>query len=1153
MALTLVFKQKLFTIFNAYTACDEGFEMQNESLMKEGFISFKLYILYILAGFILILFPVTDGVSQIHHGGEPISSQFRLDIPKISANIVELPPEMKEMRDTLKGVYQPGIAMHAGFNVEIQLDPSENGQWEVIDDRWHLWRVLIHAPEALATGINFSQFHLGEKTRLFVYDPEKKLILGAFDHRNNNRNQVFSTALIPGETIVIEYQEPYYPGKENRVLFSGLEVESIIHISYGAGISALNGEKGINDSGNCQVNINCEEGDAWQNEKRGIARMLMRVGNSYSWCSGSLVNNTAQDATPYFLSAEHCGRNATDQDALFWQFYFNLERKGCTNEYTPPYNMVYGADLKSIGPLLNGSDFRLLRLHTTPPAHWKPYWNGWDRSNDGSSSGVSIHHPAGDVKKISTYETNLFSASPVVSGQQMAPNSTWRVTWVPTENGHGVTEGGSSGSPIFNSEKKIIGTLTGGSSSCESLNSPDFYGKMWYHWNQNGTQADQRLESFLDPIGSGAESIGGFDPYMEERPSPGFLSASLEDNQEVSITWFEPGTAPNPEGWHRYVDSYTHLTWTGPQRGTIFDAYALGINYPIHLKKISHTFVQHPEHTWPDDRFRFRIFDTDGITMVYESDILTATHLEEYVYELEQTLTFYDYFYVAVVTEDDSGHPSSLMKLTNFGQGYSFFYDNSNEKWRAHNFEIQGSFAYLIGIYVNQQANENNRNGLWLQHLYEKDDDHDTENSDNLSLQIAGANSNPDSYRIYRNDTHIHSTDATGERLYVDTLPEEGFFRYHATAEYGGLWSEPSNTAYLLYVGQCTETLEEWPYEEDFDHTFDDACWIYHGLHQKYWNLSSGIITQAGELEPYAGEQFFLFSNNDGLGQDGWLILPEMDFSGIMDPALRFMFNNLSNNNQHNGYLSVMISQGGNSFEKLWDSRQHPETSSQAGELEWLLNTINLTHFGGQKNVRIAFRYKGLLNGLFAIDQLEVLHAANITYTLNINIIHDGQSEEIIPGTVRGAGDYLAGESIRLLAYPNITFGFEAWLHGPNVLSNSKELLFSMPNATTSISAKFKRKLIVSARDLPAEKKHDIKLYPNPAADYVNILFGNTNHTAEIRLVNVFGKTEKFRVVNDVYKGQIVALPVGHLLRGLYFIQIKSEDFNYTMKLILRE
>ena len=97
-----------------------------------------------------------------------------------------------------------------------------------------------------------------------------------------------------------------------------------------------------------------------------------------------------------------------------------------------------------------GSDFTLIELNTAIPSTYNAYFAGWDRSSSSASSGVGIHHPNGSAKKISTFNSNLASSS--YNGG--AFNAHWEVYWDATTNGHGVTEGGSSGSPIFNQDKE---------------------------------------------------------------------------------------------------------------------------------------------------------------------------------------------------------------------------------------------------------------------------------------------------------------------------------------------------------------------------------------------------------------------------------------------------------------------------------------------------------------------------------------------------------------------------------------------------------------------------------------------------------------------------------------------------------------------------
>eukprot|EP00825_Cyclidium_porcatum_P032384 TRINITY_DN34684_c0_g1_i1.p1 TRINITY_DN34684_c0_g1~~TRINITY_DN34684_c0_g1_i1.p1 ORF type:complete len:293 (+),score=17.97 TRINITY_DN34684_c0_g1_i1:721-1599(+) len=108
-------------------------------------------------------------------------------------------------------------------------------------------------------------------------------------------------------------------------------------------------------------------------------------------------------------------------------------------------------------------------------------------------------------KKISTY------TSPAVSSDwnNNGKNSHWEVLWAATANGYGVTEGGSSGSPLYNANGQIIGTLTGGDSDCDHLTAYDYFGKFSYSWNKNGTSSAEQLKPWLDPGNSGTTSLNG--------------------------------------------------------------------------------------------------------------------------------------------------------------------------------------------------------------------------------------------------------------------------------------------------------------------------------------------------------------------------------------------------------------------------------------------------------------------------------------------------------------------------------------------------------------------------------------------------------------------------------------------------------------------
>ena len=191
-----------------------------------------------------------------------------------------------------------------------------------------------------------------------------------------------------------------------------------------------------------------------------------------------------------------------------WVFYFNYESPTCEDPITEPEHFsVTGAEwVANEGTHgTDGSDFYLMRLLDAIPYSYPVFYNGWSADDEISNSGVGIHHPEGDIMKISTYSTPRTTSS----WQSNGLPSHWKVNWSETENNWGVTEGGSSGSPLFDEQGHLIGTLTGGLASCSNQADPDYYGKFSYHWESNSTDITRQLKPWLDPDNTGITQING--------------------------------------------------------------------------------------------------------------------------------------------------------------------------------------------------------------------------------------------------------------------------------------------------------------------------------------------------------------------------------------------------------------------------------------------------------------------------------------------------------------------------------------------------------------------------------------------------------------------------------------------------------------------
>lgn len=375
----------------------------------------------------------------------------------------------------------------------VDLTPSNSGLWEETQDGQPVWRLRVTSAGATSLSLGFTNYRMPPGGRLFVYTSDYAEIIGPFTQADNESHGELWTPVLTGDEVVIEVSVP-----AELVDDLGIELGSI-----NRGYREIGS---VDKQGACNVDVICNEADGYRDVVRSVGRIVI---DGTSFCTGSLINNTAQDGRPLFLTAHHC--RITASNAATVVVYWNYESPTCgALSGGSSRHFQTGAYFRAA---YEPTDFTLLELDDTPDAAYSVHWAGWNRSGAEAAFAVGVHHPRGDEKAIS-FENHATTTTSYASSDAPGDGSHIRIAdW-----DLGTTEGGSSGSPLFDQNKRVIGQLHGGEAACGN-DEADWYGRLSVSWAGGGTSAT-RLSDWLDPASTGRLDMGGLDAPRPPGPAP---------------------------------------------------------------------------------------------------------------------------------------------------------------------------------------------------------------------------------------------------------------------------------------------------------------------------------------------------------------------------------------------------------------------------------------------------------------------------------------------------------------------------------------------------------------------------------------------------------------------------------------------------------
>ncbi len=404
--------------------------------------------------------------SLVLEGQAKIGEWIQLDSPAESEYVAA------DREGLEKGVRTIGMVRDLAERFES--GKAKSSAWSVAADGTKVWAVVIESPTATGIRLGLDGLVLPEGGTIQV---------SSFMNPSHTVGPYGREALVEGERLWTEtvfdsavVLECHVPATVDESTFY-VSVSKIAHLYVS--FENLVAKK----VGDCHNDVTCSDAD-WRTAGNSVAGIGTIGASGMLWCTGTLLNDVAQDFTDYFLTANHCVSN--QEEATSTEYYWFYQTSTCNGTPPDPASVSRtgpGADFLQGRSISQANDFAFLKLRQATPGGVA--YSGWTVSHPGNSAAVKgIHHPDGSYKRIShgalTSETVNY----------------WTMRW-----SSGVTEQGSSGSALFNSSRQLIGQLRGGGSSCEHPTETDDYGRF--------SVTFPLISKWLSPWDSGYQDLGG--------------------------------------------------------------------------------------------------------------------------------------------------------------------------------------------------------------------------------------------------------------------------------------------------------------------------------------------------------------------------------------------------------------------------------------------------------------------------------------------------------------------------------------------------------------------------------------------------------------------------------------------------------------------
>ncbi|MDR0682257.1 MAG: trypsin-like serine protease [Dysgonamonadaceae bacterium] len=492
-------------------------------------------------GVILLFYVIINNVafSQISQGGIPLFLDHHTLRSSKDVGFIEMPAFDLDSVLRLDEINEQNMRGSYSFAHKFYTDieKGREGTETVLSDGTKVWQVGIYSRGAYSINLLFTQFDLPKGGQLFIYNENRSHVIGAFDYRNNSPEKILPIRPVAGEAIIVEYSEPADAEFEGK-----LKIGEVNH-DYRNILRREPGDSETSYAKNflCMPDVLCSDAD----ETLVRATVLLVINGSHT-CTGTLINNTENDETPYLLTAVHC-LNDSLASGIYRGMDYYVTKAGTVIAFFNYNRPVCGSNMKATEEMsiaiaqpkviIEKKDIALLEFREKPPVYYNAYYAGWSiDTTKYMYPYTNIHHPAASTKRYSLFAKKLALVNyftKIFDSRGHWEISSWNI---------GSTYPGSSGSPLFDKNNFLVGSLSGGNSTCKNSNpggESDYYAAFFKGW-ENENEANQ-LKTYLDPNNKGIKQLDGFDPYSKKP----FVRVSNADYNKTDGLVTTQYTAPN--------------------------------------------------------------------------------------------------------------------------------------------------------------------------------------------------------------------------------------------------------------------------------------------------------------------------------------------------------------------------------------------------------------------------------------------------------------------------------------------------------------------------------------------------------------------------------------------------------------------------------